>query len=376
MLVIVLCTLTLASVVYVMAAGYSARRFFRQRIHEGNDYRPSVSVLKPIQGVDGRTYADLASFCHLDYPDYELLFGVSDPNDPAIALIQRLQRNFPDQAIRLVVVSARGVNPKSSILTELASRSRREVLAVSDSDIRVGPDYLSRVVTPLEDPRVGAVTCLYRNESWGSLIGQLAALYLAADFFPSAILANRTFGIGFCLGATIVLRRTELMRFGGYAGIADHLADDYQIGAKVAASGRRVWLSEYVVTNVTGRPRLREQWYREVRWARGIRVNRPHQYFGLLLTQTTPLAVCTALAGGLAPWTVALLTAAPRLRWLVAREMIRRLHVRISPFSLLCLPLRDAWSSVVWAAGLFGRQIVWRGHIYLLEPDGRLKVRL
>jgi len=203
----------------------------------------------------------------------------------------------------------------------------------------------------------------------------LAALYLAADFFPSAILANRAFGIGFGLGATIVLRRDDLERLGGYASVVDYLADDYQIGARVAGSGRRVWLSEHVVTNVTGRPRFRDEWYREVRWDRGIRISRPGQYFGLLLTQTTPLAATLAALSGFTPWTTILLLAALGVRWLVARDMANHLREPLSPLGLLCLPLRDAWSAAVWAAGLVGRRIIWRGHVYLLRPDGRLEIR-
>jgi ceramide glucosyltransferase len=369
---IALTGVTLASILYWLAAWGCARRFFRRGVRAGARERPSVSVLKPAKGVDEEAYANFASFCCQDYPAYEVLFGVSDPNDPAVPVIRQLQRRFPERKIRLVVAGKHGTNPKSSILAELVARSRCPVLAISDSDIRVSPDYLDRVVIPLEDPGIGAVTCLYRSEPARGLTGQLAALYLAASFFPSAILANRAFGIGFGLGATIVLRRGDLDRLGGYASFADHLADDYQIGARVAASGRRVWLSEHVVTNVPGRPRFRDQWDREVRWARGLRADRPGQYLGVLLTHTTPLAAGVAVLSGFAPWGTAVLLGALAVRWLVARDMAKWLSERVSASSFLCLPLRDAWSTAIWATGLFGRRIVWRGHVYSLQPGGRL----
>jgi ceramide glucosyltransferase len=246
---------------------------------------------------------------------------------------------------------------------------------LSDSDIRVTPDYLDRVVSPLEDPSIGVVTCLYRTGSGGGLVGQMAALYLAADFFPSAILANRSLGIGFALGATIVLRRADLERLGGYASLADHLADDYQVGARVAALGRRVCLSHHVVTSVNGRSAFSEEWDREVRWARGIRAGRPLQYFGLLLTQTTAIALVVAAVSQFAPWALTMLLAALGLRWLVAHDMTKQLDEPLSPLCLLCLPLRDAWSAAIWAVGLFGRRIVWRGRVYSLRSDGRLEVR-
>jgi ceramide glucosyltransferase len=369
----ILLVLVELSLAYWLLAWWSVEQFFRAPRLQPNGYRPPVSILKPIKGLDPETYENFLSVCRQDYPQFEILFGVADSDDPAVGVVRRLQRENPQLAMRLIVAPQRAMNPKSSTLDQLALDARHEILVVSDSDIRVTPDYLGRVVGPLEDPRVGLVTCLYRNQMPRSLPARLEAIYLETDFLPSVIVANRLFGVRFGLGATMVMRRDDLIRMGGYASIADYLTDDYQVTSRIARLGRQVRLSDCVVTHVLGEIDFREQWDREIRWARGIRASCPRQYPGLLLTFSTPWAAVLALVSGFSTWAMGLLGVALLVRWLVAWRAMSRLGQTASRRSVIWLPLRDLLTAVVWAAGLVGRRIRWRGRVFSLLDDGRLE---
>jgi ceramide glucosyltransferase len=297
---------------------------------------------------------------------------VADPADPVIPIVERLQQNFPQHSIRLFVVEASGSNRKASVLHHLAGQARHEVLVVSDSDMRVTPDYLRRVVAPLADEHIGLVTCPYRGEAPFNLTAGLEALYLGSTFLPSVIVARRFLDMRFALGATMVLRRSDLARFGGFAAIADYLADDYQIGARVASLGLRVHLSDYVVAYIMGATTFRGQWNREVRWLRCSRVSRPLEYPGILLTFSTPLAVTLALATGFASSGWLVLTVSVLVRWLVAWLVAGYSGDQATRRWLIWLPVRDVLSAVVWCVGGVGRRIVWRDEEFTLEPNGRM----
>jgi ceramide glucosyltransferase len=362
--------------IYWIIVWWSVRSFFRQaRPAEPNSW-PSVSILKPVKGLDTEAYENFASFCRQEYPaaPYELLFGVSDSSDPAVALVKRLQREFPQLSIRLLIATERGLNPKSSILQHLASQARHDVLVISDSDIRVTPDYLRRVVSPLEDASIGLVTCLYRSYSplTRTLAGRLEALYLDSSFLPSAVIAQRLLKLPVGLGATMAVRRGDLERMGGYAGIADYLSDDYQVAAGITELGLKVRLSDYVVSHRIHTAGFREQWEREVRWARSIRALHPKSYPGLLLTYSTPMACGLVVASGGSPWTAGALCTALCLRWLLAYRIARDFAQPESLRHLAWLPVRDFLSAGVWCAGAVGSNITWRGTTYRLLADGRL----
>lgn len=360
------------SLAYWLLVWFTVEQFFTLPSQPPSKYQPSLSILKPVQGLDAQAYENFLSICQQDYPRYEVLFGVADGADPVVAVVQRIQQEHPEIPLRLVVVPRRAMNPKCSTLDRLAWEARHEILVVSDSDIRVTGDYLRRLVAPLENPRVGLVTCLYRNQIPQSVPAQLEALYLESDFLPSVILAHRLLGVRFGLGATLAMRRDDLMRLGGYASIADYLTDDYQITSRIAGLGRQVRISHYVVTHVLGKIEFREQWDREIRWARGIRASRPRQYPGLILTFSTPLAAILAVTSGFAVWTLAVLAMAMLIRWCVAWRMAhwlgqsRRRH-------LAWLPLRDVLTALVWCAAMVGRRIAWRGTVFSLLDDGRLE---
>jgi ceramide glucosyltransferase len=365
--------LTAISLFYWLLVWWSVESFFRARSVPADGFKPSVSILKPVKGLDPEAWENFASFCQQDYGEYELLFGVSDPSDPAVELVEKLRAGFRQRSIGLIVAPEKGSNPKSSILHELALAARHEVLVISDSDMRVTPDYLRRVVAPLADPQTGVVTCLYRSRAAATLGGHLAALYVESDFLPSVIAANKVLGVRSALGATIALRRDDLKRSGGYASIADYLTDDYQIAAGIASLGLKLRLSDYVVLNVMGATGFRELWHREIRWARGIRTSCPWRYSGLWLTFATPLAGGLVASSGVSGYALGALAAAVLLRGCVAWRMPVHLGQPRSLASLAWLPVRDCLSALIWCAGLVGRRITWRGRAFSLLSDGRLE---
>lgn len=354
------------------AAGYqflslvAALRFLRRR-----DARPAnpqpVSVLKPVCGLDPHFYEAIRSNARQDYPVYELLFGVSDPRDPAIAEIRRLQQECPEVPVRLVVSPRRAPNPKVAVLEELAAAARHPILVVNDSDIEVPPDYLSRVVAPLKDPEVGLVTCLYRGQA-DRVPGRLEALGIATEFVPGALVAPLVGVSEFALGATLAFRADDLQRIGGFQAVRDYLADDYQLSRRIRALGLKVVVGGPVVTTYLPEFGWRAAWQHQVRWARTIRVSRRGGYLGMPVTWATVWALLLAACGQMR-W-AALLFALRLTAGLVVALGVLGMPCRILDVALL--PLRDLWGAAVWVAGLSGRTVVWRGRRLRIRRDGRI----
>ena len=234
--------------VYYLAATFCAWDFFRRRREVTADFSPPVSVLKPLEGLEHEAYENLASFCRQDYPEYEILFAVDDGRDPAIPIIEKLISDFPSVPIRLLVGSGTpGSNNKVAKLCRLGREARHELLVVSDSDIRVKPDYLRRVVSPFRDPSVGAVTCLYVGMTEPNLWSELEDLNLTSDLLASMLVARKLEGMNFALGATMAVTRSRLAEIGGFEALADCAADDHELGRRIAARGYRVELAPCAV---------------------------------------------------------------------------------------------------------------------------------
>ncbi|MDB5298831.1 MAG: hpnI [Phycisphaerales bacterium] len=368
-----LCCFVAAGWAYWTAAWWATRAFLRGAGDVSKAAgSPRVSILKPLKGVDAHAHENFASFCRQDYPDYEILFGLANPSDPAADIVRKLQGDFPERSIRLTVAGPLGANPKSATLHTLANEATGEVLVISDADIRVAPDYLSRVVAPLADTGVGLVTCPYRGLYPRGLTARLEALHMGAVFLPSAIFAHRVMRQRVGMGATLAMRRADLERAGGYAAIADHLADDYQIAVIIESLGLRTHLSDCVVASVLGETRFADQWTREVRWARGIRVTCPAKYPGLLVTYPTCWAAMLCAVAGCSYWSLGVLAIALLLRWAIAWDVGRLPGPASGTANLLLLPLRDVMSLAVWCAGSVGSAITWRGQRFRLLRDGRL----
>jgi ceramide glucosyltransferase len=331
---------------------------------------PPVSILKPVRGIDFEARENFISHCEQDYPDYEVLFGVADPDDPVVPLIRELQRSYGSDRVRLVIAPHEALNPKAGLLDALACRARHDVIVETDSDVRLPPDGVARAIAPLEDPAVGLVTLLYRGDRVLSLAAALEALGMEAEFLPGALVGLRVLRAPFALGPGNALRRDALDAIGGFDAVSGHLADDYQLGYQIGATGRRVEVGEVVISAVLGRTSLRVWWNREVRWARTIRMSRRAQYPGLMFTFSTPLALFATIAFGWWP----LLLGSLALRWYVGWQLTGWMGHRALRRWLWLLPLRDLISPAIWAAGLTGQHVSWRGRTFLVDADGRLRV--
>ena len=330
-------------------------------------FTPRVSILKPVLGADPGFYEAIRSNAAQDYPDFELLFGVSRPDDPAIAAIERLAREFSGRNIRLFRGPALTPNAKVGKLAELARAATGSILVISDSDILVPDGYLPRVVAPLEDPRVGLVTCVYRAraESWPA---RFEALGVATDFGPSTMVAPFVGIDEFGLGSTLAVRAADLDRIGGFESLAAYLADDYQLGRKLHSLGLKCVLSDVVVETHLSGESWREVWKHQVRWARTIRVSRGGGYAGLPISHATLWAI-VAWAAGMWPIAAALMTVRYAMAFVAGWVVLRSAEV-LRLWWLI--PLRDLWATAVWAAGLFGRTVEWGGEELHLTPDGRI----
>jgi ceramide glucosyltransferase len=371
MVKMVLILLVVISWLYWLAALLLVYRFFRHD-EENSGFMPPVSILKPVKGLDTDAYQNFASFCQQDYPKYELLFGVANVCDPALPVLERLRRDFPDRNIRLIVADPIGTNRKASLLHRLQQEAHHEILVASDSDMRVTPDYLRRVVGPLANDEVGLVTCPYRGNQPESLTAGLEVLHMGVSFLPAVILARSIIRMRFAMGASVAFRKRDLVRIGGFAGLADYLADDYLLGARISELGLKVHLSQYIMTCVLGATTFRKQWDREVRWMRCARISRPREYPGWLFSFSTPLALALLVATGFESLAVQLLLLTLLWRWVAAWLVSGQTEDSESRRWLLWLPLRDILSASTWLIGGLGRQIVWRDEVFTLQEDGRM----
>jgi ceramide glucosyltransferase len=331
-------------------------------------YAPPVSILKPVHGRDPHFYEAIRAHAVQDYPEFEILFGVSDPADPALEDIERLRREFPARSIRVCTVSTEAPNAKVGVLAELARVARHPVLLVNDSDIVVEPGYLGVVAGPLANPAVGLVTCLYRARG-ESRAARMEALGIATEFAPSVLVA-RLLGVAeFALGSTMVFRAETLRKIGGFEAIADYLADDYQLGRRITGSGYRIEFAPMVVETNLGGESWRQTWRHQVRWSRTIRVSRSSGYYGYGVTHATFWSL-VALATGTWWAGVAALSIRILAGCLVGSRI---LHDRQVLASFWLIPLRDLFGFGVWLAGLAGRRVEWRNRSLRLAADGRIR---
>ncbi|HTB20835.1 MAG TPA: bacteriohopanetetrol glucosamine biosynthesis glycosyltransferase HpnI, partial [Bryobacteraceae bacterium] len=364
---------TVAIVVIAIAAGLYqllaviALLFRHPKSIIPNPHPPSVSILKPVYGKDAGFYQAIRTHALQKYPEFEILFGIRRPDDPARAEVERLIGEFPALPIRLVLCTTSAPNLKVGSLIDLAREARHALLIVNDSDISVPPGYIGNVTAPLSDAGVGLVTCLYRAEAhdWPSRFEGLA---IATDFAPSTLVA-RLFGVSeFGLGSTLAFRRSDLDRIGGFQAIADYLADDYQLGHQLHALGLRNIISEVVVSTRMSSGSWLGAWRHQVRWARTIRLAGGAGYAGLPITYASLWVVIAALFGH---WEIALALLGVRLGMAIASGWWLLESADVWKYCY-AIPLRDLCGVAVWAAGLVGRTVVWRDQRLRLDAQGRI----
>ena len=356
-----------AAAYYLLAVVAAAMWRKRLAWHGGAGSRPPVSILKPVHGEDPRFYEAIRSHAMQHYKEYEILFGFTDANDPAVAGIERLKREFPRLRIEAVLVPGGMPNAKVGVLAELARLARYPVLLVNDSDIAVEPGYLEEVTAPLSDAGVGLVTCLYRARSDSPATG-CEALGIATEFAPSVMVARLLGQAEFALGSTMVFRAETLRQIGGFEAIGNYLADDYQLGKHIRALGLRIEFATVVVETALGAGSWGQVWRHQLRWSRTIRVSRPLGYCGFGVTQATVWALVAFAAG---QWWAGAAALSLRLAAGVMTGAGILQDPRVAPRFWL-LPVRDLFGFAVWVCGLFGRQVEWRDRRLEMRADGSI----
>jgi ceramide glucosyltransferase len=350
-------------------AGWRAVARFAARMPPapGAAHRPPITVLKPLHGDEPLLEHALASLCRQDYPDFQVVFGVQDPADPAIGVVRRLQTRFPARRLTLVIdPTPHGPNRKVANLMNMLPQARHEVLAIADSDLHVAPDWLDRLAAALGTPGTGLVTTLYAGlPADGRLVQRLGAEQITHAFLPGALLA-RALGRRDCLGATMVLRRATLERIGGFAALVEHLADDNVLGQKVRALGLEVALAATVPGTTVGEATLRVLWRHELRWARTIRALAPGPFAASALQYGIVWALAAVALSGATPWACGVLAGAWVARAAAGRGIDRALRGCRVPLAFALpvwlLPLRELMSMAVLLAAFAGNRVEWRGH--------------
>lgn len=362
--------------IYYLIALYSSWQFFRgaQRGPAANPaFTPPVSNLKPIRGVDPDAYENFASFCRQDYPDYEVLFCVSDKDDPAVPILEKLQLDFPHCRIRVLFGSGSNApNDKVAKLARLVSEAQHEVLVISDSDVRARPDYLRTVVAPLSDSKVGAVTCLYVPIEEKSLAESLQTVGMISDFYPGILVARQLDGVKFALGTTIATTRERLAGFGGYRAIENRPGDDLLVGRLIAEQGYKVELLPYTIQTVADYQSMPDLLHKRMRWVVVMRHMRPWGHLGLLLTQGLPWSLA---AVAVHPTVNVALTyfgtylgLRTAMSWVIG---VKGLADHTFWKKIWLIPVWDAMAFCIWLIS-FGRNSVrWRGGQYYIR-DGIL----
>jgi len=352
--------------IYYGIAIFSCLRFFLRARMSSNEFLPPISNLKPVRGLDPEAYENFASFCRQDYPEYEIVFCVGDTDDPALPVLHRLQRDFPHTRIRILIGSGRrAVNDKVAKLARLVEEASFEHLAISDSDVRVAPDYLRRMVAPMADAKTGAVTCFYVPTSETSWVQRLQDVGMLSDFYPGILVAKQLDGVKFALGPSICTTRTRLAEFGGYPSIENKPADDLLVGRFIAEGGHEVVLLPYQVATVPDYQSFRDLVLKRLRWITVMRNMRPWGHAGLIFTLGLPwvllaivleptAAVVTAYLGGY-------LLLRSILTLLVGSLGLKQRNVWPK---LLLIPVWDAVATGIWLASFTRRTIRWRGHDY------------
>jgi ceramide glucosyltransferase len=375
--------LTVAGMGYFIAALIAARVFIASRRRPLAPFTPGVSILKSLKGLDPGMLDAFRSHCRQTYTgDFEMLFGISSPDEPAAEAVDQLQREFPDRAIHLIVCPQRlGTNGKVSTLTQLVPHTRYDFLLINDSDITVSPRYLERVMSAFwpdpklqaNQPPTGLVTALYRGRAHDTLPSRFESLGIATDFQPSVLLSKMLEGgLRYGLGSTLAVRREALDRIGGYQTLVNHLADDYELGARVAQAGYRIALTPEVVETSIPAYGWRGFFDHQLRWLRTVRDARPGGYAGLIFTHGLAWAFLNVIASGLSPLSLWLLSLSFFLRLALAMTVGAEVlgDHQVLP-NLWLLPFRDIVAMGLWTAGFAGDTIVWRGERFTVK-DGKL----
>jgi ceramide glucosyltransferase len=367
--------------IYYFLAIYSSWRFFWQARREAaqgplSEFTPPISNLKPVKGLDPDAYENFASLCRQNYPEYELIFCTTDQTDPSVPVIQKIIADFPNVKIRLLYSAAsNAINDKVAKLGLMVREARCEHLVINDSDVKVEPDYLRKVVAPLRDPKVGGVTCFYVSTHDKNFVERLQTIGMITDFYAGILVAWQLDGVHFALGPTMVSTKERVKGFGGFQVLESRPADDLLFGRLIAEQGVEMKLLPYAVETVPDYHGLGELFAKRARWMTVMRKMRPWGHFGLLFTWGLPWSLVavavrpTALIA--AVYVGSYLACRVLIAWLIGVNGLRQKGLW-REFALI--PFWDAMALVVWLTS-FGRNYIrWRGVDYDLQA-GQLVLR-
>lgn len=370
--------LSLCGLGYLVLSIWSECRFLIRRREVRRqpigDFTPGISILKPLRGTDRQMYESFRSHCLQDYPCYEIIFGVNSATDEAVAEVKRLQQEFPQHDIKLVVCTeVLGTNRKVSNLSQMIREAKYGHIVINDSDIRVPHDYLRRIVAPMQNSTVGMVTALYRAEAGHSLASRIEAITIATDFAGGVLCATELEGgLHFGLGSTLAFPRAAAEAIGGLPVLLDYLADDHELGKKISEAGYTVVLSDVVVETFLPEYSFAAMFQHQLRWSRTVRDLRKIGYIGVLMTFGLPWAIAAVLFAGGAAWSLILLAALAATRFVSGFLLCGPiLDDQLTKRDLWLIPVRDLIGVAIWFASFGGDTIVWRDERFHLQ-DGKL----
>ena len=350
---------------------WTAARFFaRPRAPE--TFKPPITVLKPIYGLDKGLEENLLSLCRQDYPDYQIVMSVQRTDDAALPLLRRLAAQFPDRITLVIKPSEPVVNGKVQNLVNALIAARHEILLISDSDVRLQPGYLSAMVAPLVDNDVGYVCSSYRSVGATRWFEKFELLTLNADFVPSLIFSYLTKIAPFCIGATVAFRKSDLARIGGMAALGDYLVEDYELGRRLLKLGKRMVMVPHTIEIIADYPSFTRWWHHQVYWDQNTWAANPTGFALTILTRAVPFALALAALRGFDTAGIDLLLATVVVRLASARWISSMLNDREGIAALWLLPLRDIIALASWYLALTRRSFEWRGHRFGLTRDGRI----
>lgn len=366
-----LAALAAGSLVFSILILEAARRYLATPRPRGGAL-PAISVLKPVSGLDEELEENLRSFFEQDYPEFEILFAAHTANDPAVAVVERLRAGYPRVGSKLILTGEPPYpNRKVRSCHLMIGEARHDLLVMSDSDIRVMPDFLRAIAAEFNDPGLDLTTCPYRALPGASFWSRMEAIMMNTEFLSGILVARMLEGMRFAVGPTVAVRRKVIEAIGGFESLREYLAEDFVLGQRAADMGFGVALSSYVIEHRIGTSDFAANCAHRLRWVRSTRRSRPAGYVGQLFTYPVPLALMLT-AWQPAAWPVLALTAALRAAgvWLVAWRILRDPLTRGRWY---LVPLQDIQSLLFWCAGFFGKTIHWRGVTYLLKGDGKFE---
>lgn len=363
--------LAAAGIAYTAIALARVRTFRKDAERYASRASTPVTVLKPLYGSEQHLFENLCSFCDQEYPEFQIVFGAADPDDPALEVARAVAAQFPDRDIEIVAGAAKPAgNPKIGNLLGMIDRARHPIVIIADSDIRAGTTYLHAVAACFSDPDIGAATCIYGAIPGPALASKLGAMQVNDQFAPSVMVARAIEPLTYCFGATMAVRRDVLERIGGLDSISEHLADDYLLGKRVTEAGYRIALVPYAVQTTVADDSIPTLWRHELRWARAILGQRGAGYAGSIVTYALPFGAAFALLAR-TPLSALAFGVACVLRIALHYEG-RRTFAPQAPATPWLIPLRDLFGIAAWAGGFFAKRVLWKSDAYRLDAGGRM----